>query len=321
MSMIMNLMMLVVGFVFLIKGADVFVDGASATARRFKVSKMLIGLTIVAFGTSAPEFAVSVKSLLAGNGDMLLGNVIGSNILNILLILGSAAMFRSLKVSSNTVKKELPVMILVTLAFATLLLDELLGGSGNAFTRQDGLILVLFFAVFIYYLIGMAKQKAEVEKNDQSNIKLGRALLMVVGGIFGIVLGSNLVVDGASNVATMMGVSQRMIALSIVALGTSLPELVTSIVATRKGEIDIAIGNVVGSNIFNLGIVAGLPVFLIGGVQGVGFSQVDVAVMILAAVLLLIFTKKDKKIDRREGIVLLLIFVIYYGYVLMGAQG
>lgn len=315
--MFLSIILLVVGFVILIKGADIFVDGASNVAANFKVSKMLIGLTIVAFGTSAPEFAVSVKSLISGHGDIVLGNVIGSNILNILLILGAASLFHSLNVKNNTVKKELPITMLITCLFAVLLSDSIFdSGLANSFTRGDGIVVLLFFLVFIYYLITLTRNKIDAEQDDNEIIPLGRSLLFTAVGIVGIVLGSNFVVDGASDIATVLGVSQRMISLTIVALGTSLPELVTSVTATRKGEYDIAIGNVVGSNIFNIGMVIGIPVAIFGGIGIISFSYIDLIVMIVAAVLLFMFSWKDYKISKRDGICFLILFVIYYSYVI-----
>lgn len=315
--MLLQTIILILGFVILIKGADIFVDGASGVAENFKLSKMLIGLTIVAFGTSAPEFAVSVKSILSGSGDIVLGNVIGSNILNILLILGCSALFHSLDVKNNTVKKELPITMLFTLVFSVLLSDSIFDkGLVNTFTRGDGIVLLLFFCVFIYYLVTIAKNKVEKEENKEM-MKLPKAIAFTVVGIIAIVLGSNFVVDSASKIASILGVSERLIALTIVALGTSLPELVTSVTATRKGEYDIAIGNVVGSNIFNIGMVIGIPVSLFGGIGVVTFSYIDLLVMITAAVLLFMFSFRDYKISKKEGIVFLLVFVTYYSYVLL----
>lgn len=352
MGLLINLALLLVGFVFLIKGADVFVDGASDTARKFRVPKMLIGLTIVSFGTSAPELAVSIQSILSGKGDILLGNVIGSNILNILLILGLSALVGTLHVNTATVKKEIPVLILITIAFTVVLSDKIFGLGENLFTRQDGIILLLFFCVFIYYLFGMANRKtgaenevtekksvkketsktekvaeaktekvAEIktETDEEGEVNLVKAVLMVVFGLVGIVFGSDLVVKGASEIAATFGVSQRIISLTIVALGTSLPELVTSVIATRKGEYDIAIGNIVGSDIFNIGIVAGLPVALLGGVGGSAFSVVDIAALVISPIVLYFFARRGHRIGFKKGIVFLLLFVVYYGYVIMGS--
>jgi K+-dependent Na+/Ca+ exchanger family protein len=344
MGLLINLALLLVGFVFLIKGADVFVDGASDTARKFRVPKMLIGLTIVSFGTSAPELAVSIQSILSGKGDILLGNVIGSNILNILLILGLSALVGTLHVNTATVKKEIPVLILITIAFTVVLSDKIFGLGENLFTRQDGIILLLFFCVFIYYLFGMANRKtgaeneitgketvkkeasksekvAEVKKeaDEEGEVNLVKAVLMVVFGLVGIVFGSDLVVKGASEIAATFGVSQRIISLTIVALGTSLPELVTSVIATRKGEYDIAIGNIVGSDIFNIGIVAGLPVALLGGVGGSAFSVVDIAALVISPIVLYFFARRGYRIGFKKGIAFLLLFVVYYGYVIMGS--
>ena len=314
--MILNIFLLIIGFIILIKGADFFVDGASGVASNFKVSKMLIGLTIVSFGTSAPEFAVSIKSLISGSGDIVLGNVIGSNILNILLIIGLSAIFHSLNVKNTTVKKELPITIMITSAFAVLLSDRIFDSSfNNSFTRGDGLILVIFFGVFLYYLISMARNK--IEEDNQIDISLKKSIILTIIGLIGIVLGSNFVVDSASYIAKYLGVSERIISLTIIALGTSLPELVTSVTATRKGEYDIAIGNVVGSNIFNIGVVVGVPVLLFGGIGTISFTYLDLIIMIMASFLLFIFSFNDKKITRREGIIFLLIFFIYYSYVLV----
>lgn len=360
MGLLINLALLLVGFVFLIKGADIFVDGASDTARKFRVPKMLIGLTIVSFGTSAPELAVSIQSILSGKGDILLGNVIGSNILNILLILGLSALVGTLHVNTATVKKEIPVLILITIAFTVVLSDKIFGLDENLFTRQDGIILLLFFCVFIYYLFGMANRKAGTENevtekksvkketsktgkvaeiktekvtevkaekvaetkkevDEEGEVNLVKAVLMVVFGLVGIVFGSDLVVKGASEIAATFGVSQRIISLTIVALGTSLPELVTSVIATRKGEYDIAIGNIVGSDIFNIGIVAGLPVALLGGVGGSAFSVVDIAALVISPIILYFFARRGHRIGFKKGIAFLLMFVVYYGYVIMGS--
>ena len=316
MGLIFSAFLLLVGFVLLIKGADVFVDGSSDTARKFKVPKMLIGLTIVSFGTSAPELAVSIQSILAGKGDILLGNVIGSNILNILLILGVSAMVGALHVKTATVRKEIPVLVLMTLGFAAVLSDKLFGLSENLFTRQDGVILLLFFGIFIYYLFGMLNRKSNrVEEEDEGEpVNLAKSIAMIVFGLLAVVLGSDLVVRGASDIAANFGV--RLISLTIVALGTSLPELVTSVIATKKGEYDIAIGNIVGSNIFNIGIVAGLPVAILGGVAGSAFSIVDVVALVISPIVLFIFAKNDQKISFKEGLAFLVLFVIYYGYVI-----
>lgn len=314
--MILNIILLVLGFVILIKGADLFVDGASGIAANFKVSKILIGLTIVAFGTSAPELAVSIKSIFSGNGDIVLGNVIGSNILNILLIIGLSAIFHTLTVKNNTVKKELPITMLITTLFAVLLSDQVFDKTlTNSFTRNDGIIILLFFSIFIYYLISISRKKIDIEQ-EEKKLPLSKSIIFTIIGLVGIILGSNFVVDSASFIAKALGVTERLVSLTVIALGTSLPELVTSVTATRKGEYDIAIGNVVGSNIFNIGIVIGLPTTLFGGVGTINFSYIDLFVMITASVLLFAFSYNDYKITKKEGITLLILFVAYYGYVL-----
>ena len=317
MDIVLNVIFLIVGFVVLIKGADVFVDGASSVAGRFKISKTLIGLTIVAFGTSAPELAVSISSIIEGHGDIVVGNVIGSNILNILLIIGLSSMFHFLSVKNETVQKELPIAALITVAFTVLMCDNLFTGAGNAFTRSDGIVILLFFAVFVYYLIRMARRKTDEKADISQYMPMRKAVIFTILGIVGIVIGSELVVNGASGVAAGIGVSDRLVALTVVALGTSLPELVTSITATRKGEYEIAIGNVVGSNIFNIGMVLGLPTALFGTIPNLTFNYIDIIVMLVSALLLFIFAKNDRKITKGEGVILLVIFVAYYTYVIV----
>ena len=316
--MIIDTLLLILGFAILIKGADLFVDGSSSIASNFKVPKILIGLTIVAFGTSAPEFAVSIKSIISGNYDIVLGNVIGSNILNILLILGFSALFKPLVVNNNTIKKEIPILILFTVLFAVLITDSIFDLNViNSFTRSDGLILTLFFSIFVYYLISITRNH---DKKEESNIKMSllKSFLFTILGIAMIVLGSNFVVNSASSIAKTIGVSEKLIALTIVAFGTSLPELVTSVIATKKGECDLAIGNVVGSNIFNIGIVMGIPVTIFGGISQINFNYVDILVMLLSVVLLFFFSYSGRKIDKKEGIVFLLLFLAYYSIVIIG---
>lgn len=316
--MILNTLLLIFGFFILIKGADFFVDGSSSIATNFKVPKILIGLTIVAFGTSAPEFAVSIKSIISGNHDIVLGNVVGSNIMNILLILGISSLFKPLLVSNNTVKREIPILILFTLLFAVLISDNLFDiNIVNAFTRSDGIILTLFFMIFIYYLISITRHH-EKKEDEIIKMSLPKSFFYTGLGIAMIVFGSNFVVNSASSIATTIGVSQKLIGLTIVAFGTSLPELVTSIVATRKGECDLAIGNIVGSNIFNIGIVMGIPLAIFGGINKINFNYVDVLVMVICVILLFVFSFKDRKIDRKEGIIFLLLFLAYYSIVIVG---
>lgn len=316
--MFLQIILLIIGFIVLIKGADVFVDGASSIALNLKLSKMLIGLTIVAFGTSAPEFAVSVKSIISNNSDMVIGNVIGSNILNILLIIGICSLIKPIKVKNNTVKKELPIVMLFSALLFFLIKDDLFVSNVNMISRNDGFIIILFFTIFIYYLISIMRNKKDEDSDDMAKYGIAKSVCFTVLGIACIILGSNVVVDSASKIASMLGVSQKMIALTVVAFGTSLPELVTSIVSTRKGEQEILVGNIVGSNIFNIGIVLGVPVAMFGGIPAIGFNLFDLLVMILAAVLLFAFSFKDNKVGKIDGIVMLIIFVIYYSFVIMG---
>lgn len=316
--MFLQIILLIIGFVVLIKGADIFVDGASSLALNFKLSKMLIGLTIVAFGTSAPEFAVSVKSIMSNNSDMVLGNVIGSNIFNILLIIGICSLIKPVVVKSNTVKKELPIVILISSLLFFVIKDDLFVNSVNMVSRNEGFIILLFFAIFIYYLISIVRNKKDNDGDEYALYSIKKSLLFTVLGIAAIILGSNTVVDSASNIATRLGVSQKMIALTVVAFGTSLPELVTSIVSIKKNEQEILVGNIVGSNIFNIGIVLGLPVAMFGGIKAVGFNMIDLVVLLLSAILLFLCSFRKYKITKWNGILMLITFTIYYSFVIFG---
>ena len=314
--MLIFIVLLIVGFVVLIKGADWFVDGASSLAANFKVPKIIIALTIVSFGTSAPELAVAFKSMISGNTDMVLGNVIGSNILNILLILGLASMFHNLEVKSNTVKKEIPIVILISTLLVVLMNDNWFdSGVLNVLTRSDGIVILLFFMVFIYYLIYVARRGHY--EDEKPRYKVGISIFLTVIGILLVIFGSNLVVNNAVSIASMMGVSEKFISLTIISIGTSLPELVTSVMAGIKKENDIAIGNIVGSCIFNIGCVLGLSLSLFGNIQILSFDIMDIFMFLLSAVLLFITSAKDNKITKSEGYSYLIIYVIYMIYLLM----
>lgn len=311
--MIINILLLIAGFALLIKGADMFVDGAASTARNFKVPKMLIGLTIVAFGTSSPEFAVSMQALASGSTDMVLGNVIGSCILNILLIIGIAAMIKPIKIKDNTVKKELPISLLIASLLTVLLLDIKLGnGVLNQITRSEAIVILLFFSVFVYYLVALAKQNKNEEKEEKPKMKLWKSLLFVGVGLAGIIIGSDFVVDNATAIAKALGLSERIIALTIIAFGTSLPELVTTIVSANKDEQDILVGNIIGSNIFNICVVLGIPVAIFGTITPRSFSYLDLIMLVGSSLLLFIVSKTKKHITRFEGFLMLVAFMVYY---------
>lgn len=317
--MLLQIIILIIGFIILVKGADLFVDAASSLAQNFHLSKMLIALTIVAFGTSAPEFAVSIKSAITSQGDIVLGNVIGSNILNILLILGICSCIHPLHVKNATVKKELPITILLSALLSVLMCDKFLSGTNlNSLTRSDGITIILFFLIFVYYLFASMRNKVADEEEELPKYGMLKSIIFTIFGVICLVLGSNAVVDSASIIAKMIGVSERLISLTIIALGTSLPELVTSTIATKKKEYDIAIGNVVGSNIFNIGIVLGVPLTIFGGISHFTINYIDVITMLLSAILLFLFSFKNHRLDKKAGIVFLIIFVIYYSFVIVG---
>lgn len=313
-QLLLQIVLLVVGFVMLIKGADWFVDGAAALAGKFGIPQLVIGLTIVAMGTSAPEAAVSISAALQNNAGITIGNVVGSNILNVLIILGLASVIIPISVQKSTIKYEIPFTILVTVVLAAL------GLMDNKISRLEGVIMWVLFIVYLVYLFFMAKKgEASVEENDSKLDKVWKMLLFIVIGGGLIIWGSDVTVDAATKIAGYFGMSDRLIGLTIVALGTSLPELITSVTAAKKGNADIAIGNIVGSNIFNILFVVGTTALITPVVYASNFfvdSVVAVATMVL---LLLLVINKDCKLKRWGGAILLIGYVAYFIYLIQCA--
>ena len=295
----------------LIKGADWFVDGSSSVAASFGIPQLVIGLTIVAMGTSTPEAAVSITAALSGNADITVGNIVGSNILNILIILGLSSIILPIAVSKSTVKFEMPFMIIITALLLLLGLDGKLG-------LADGYILIVFFAAYLIYIFVMAKRNKENQPSEENTkpMALPKAILFVIIGLAMIILGSSIAVDAASSIAKMLGVNERFIGLTVIALGTSLPELFTSVNAARKGNADIAIGNIVGSNIFNILFICGISALIIP----VPFSRsfiFDVVVAIAAAILLTICCIVGKRqLKRLSGLLMLVSYAVYFAAIL-----
>ena len=312
--MILNIVLLVLGFVLLIKGADMLIDGSSSLALNLKIPKILIGLTIVAFGTSAPELAVSINARISGSDDIVIGNVLGSSIFNTLLIIGIAALIKSIKVNIDTIKKELPLQLILSILLVVLMLDINLDGTlTNLITRSDALAITLFFAIFIYYLISVSHKKAIFK--ERAPFKIPKSIAFAMLGLVSLIYGSNLVVDNATNIAKIIGVSDRIIALTIVAFGTSLPELITSIESIRKGEDELLLGNIIGSNIFNICIVLAIPIAIFGTIEASDFSLIDIVAFIIAALVLFIVAKTKNEISKKEGILMILLFIIYYSLI------
>lgn len=309
MHMLIELVLLVVGFAMLIKGADIFVEGAAGIAAKFGIPQLVIGLTIVAMGTSAPEAAVSITAAVKGTADITIGNVVGSNIMNILVILGVTALIVAVAVQQSTVRYEIPFVILVSVVLLAM------GALDGKIGRMDGVILWLLFIVYLAYLFLMTKHKKE-EEEAQANEPVWKLMVFVVLGAALIVLGADVSVDAASEIARVIGLSERFIGLTIVALGTSLPELCTSVVAARKGKADLAIGNIVGSNIFNILFVVGTTALIIPVPFNPAFV-VDTAVAIGAAVLLWLCVLPKKKLTRPGGIVMLAGYAGYFAYLML----
>ena len=309
-QMIFQLLVLVVGFVFLVKGADWFVDGAAGIATKFGIPQLVIGLTIVAMGTSAPEAAVSLTAAASGNADITIGNIVGSNTLNIFIILGITALVYPVAVQKSSLVVDIPVVIGISAML-------LIMGFDGKISRLDGIIMLVVFALYLFYLFWDAKKTKSLssetveESEEIKNLSLPKALIFTVIGLVLIVLGSNCVVSSATYVAKVLGLSERFIGLTIVALGTSLPELFTSVTAAIKKNSDIAVGNIVGSNIFNILFVVGLSGLIIP-VPFQSAFRFDTIVSGIAAILLLLFALPKKRLSRVAGIIFLICYAVYF---------
>lgn len=309
----LNILLLLVGFVALIFGASKLVDAASGLAAKFGIPNIVIGLTIVAFGTSAPEMVVNIIAAVNENTQMVLGNVLGSNIFNILGILGISAIIYPLAVKTNTTWYEIPLNLLAAIVVLVVSADIFLIGDGqNIISRSDAILLLLFFTVFLVYTIAVSKSEKTAEKTEVKQYKTVTAVFFIIIGLAGLIVGGQLIVSSATSIAQQIGLSERVIGLTIVSIGTSLPELATSIVAVKKKNVDIAIGNVVGSNIFNVFFVLGVSAFI----NPVSIAQnafLDIVLNIVAGFILFVFvfTGKYRQIDRWEGIVFLMLYIAY----------
>ncbi len=315
--MLIAILLLIIGFMLLIKGADFLVDGASALAVRYSVSQIVIGLTIVAFGTSTPELVVNILSSLQKQPDIAFGNIIGSNIVNILLILGIAGIIYPIKTERNTVWKEIPFSLLAGVILFVLCNDRLFSGGADVLSRGDGIILLIFFIIFMIYTFGIAK----VESRDEAEVIIlstTRIILYILIGLLGLFIGGKLVVDNSVKLARLLGVSEKLIGLTIISIGTSLPELFTSAVAAFKKQSDIAIGNVVGSNIFNVFFILGIS-SVISPLPFQGALNMDIYVLIGVSALLFLtmFTGKKRTLDRWEAIMFVIFYIIYIVFLII----
>lgn len=309
MDMLIQFLLLIAGFVMLVNGADWFVEGVAGIAEKFGIPQLVIGLTIVAMGTSAPEAAVSITSAMKGNAGITIGNVVGSNILNVLIILGLTAVITNVAVQKSTIRYEIPFMLMITLVLLGM------GITGGNITFKEGIILWILFIVYLTYLFIMAKKKKE-EKVDSEKRPVWKLLLMGIVGAVLVVWGADVTVDAASAIAKIFGMSERLIGLTIVALGTSLPELVTSVTAARKGKADIAIGNIVGSNVFNILFVVGTTALVTPVIFETNFI-IDTIVAFGAGILLWLGVAKHKELRRPAGIIMLLAYAGYFVYLIL----
>ena len=306
-----QLILLALGFFLLVKGADWFVEGASGIADRLGIPQLVIGLTIVAMWTSAPETAVSITAALNGNADIAVGNVVGSNILNILIILGISSAITSIAVAKTTIRYEIPIMLIITFLLLAF------GVTGGTICLWEGIVLLLCFALYLFYMFVMIKKGLmQSEEIEGQNKPVWKLLLAGVIGLALIILGSDITVDAATALAKIFGMSEKFIGLTVVALGTSLPELFTSVIAARKGKADIAIGNIVGSNIFNILFVIGTSALILPVVFEMSFV-IDCLVAVGAGVILWLCVFRKKKLKRVDGIIMLACYAVYFVYLLI----
>lgn len=316
----MTYLLLIIGFLLLIKGADYFVDGASTIAKLLNIPPILIGLTIVAFGTSSPEAAVSISAAIKGSGDISLGNVVGSNMFNITAIIGITSIINPLKVERETIRKEIPFALLASIALFILISDvNLQFFNKNLITRSDGLILLLFFLIFLYYIFEVARnsrEKVVLDNEKTSTLTWGRNIFFTLAGLGAIIYGGDLVVKSSTEIAYSIGMSQTLVGLTIVAIGTSLPELITSITAAMKKQSEIALGNIIGSNIFNILFVLGSS-SLISPISVDNKIFTDVMLMILFTIVLLYFSKTHSKVSKLEGSILTLVYLAYTAFIII----
>lgn len=312
MEMLKAVLILVIGFVLLIKGADFFVEGSSSVAKRLRVPSIIIGLTIVAMGTSLPECAVSVTASLSGNNALAVSNAVGSNIFNLMVVCGACALFAPLAIQKSTLKKEFPFSVICAIFLAVL------GFIGMTLGHLDGVILLAIFIAYLVWMVMSAlkarKNGEQMEEEEYKILPVWKCIIFIVGGAVAIKFGGDFVVNGASVIAEGFGLSQNLIGLTVVALGTSLPELVTSIVAARKNEVDMALGNVIGSNVFNILFVLGIA----GAISPIAFiteNIFDIALLVIMSLIVWIFAWSKQKIERKEGIIMLLIYAAYLVYI------
>jgi cation:H+ antiporter len=317
--MLIKLALLVLGLLILVKASDVFVDAASSLAIKLRVPKTLIALTIAAFGTCVPELFISFNSIAEGSYDITLANVIGSCVVNILLIVGVATIINPITLKEKIVKNELPLLTIISGIFFILMNDQLFGRKENGLSRQDAVILIGGFICFLVYLIfAYIHNKPKPRgRPPKAKYKLSIAIVFIILSLTAIAFASDMVVDNAVAVAGEIGISQKFIAMTIIVIGTSLPELVMTITAAKKGEFELAVGNIIGTNIFNICIVLGLPTLIFGGFSSSAFNFIDMLAVIIAAASYYIFGYTHKKLTRAEGVIMVSLFVIYYLYIIL----
>ena len=312
----MDYLWICISLVVIMLASDKLVDAAASIALRLKVPKILVALTIMSFGTCMPELSISISSMASGNGSIALANVIGSCVINIVFVVGITCLIRPIKIKDNTIKSELPLLLLATSVFAILLANRIFVDSPTKYLQRiDGILLLTIFIMFIVYLYRLSKKQNRERGKPKYNLIV--SILILIACLVAIYFTSQLLVNSAVNVAGAFGVTEKVITMVVIVIGTSLPELIMTITAARKKEYEMAIGNIVGTNIFNICVVLGLPLAIFGQLEIVGFNIIDILAILFATLLLYLFSKSEKELSKAEGWIFILLFIVYYFFVIV----
>lgn len=315
----MQYILLIIGFILIICASDILVEAAKSIAIKLKIPKSLIVLTIVAIGTCAPELAISINGIANNNGSIALANVIGSNIVNILLVIGIASLVNPLKIQNSMIKKELSLLLLTTAMFTIIIMNGILNPyKGGMLDRLDGLFLFGLIAFFAWYIISSLKEKKYTDEKEKPKYGVVTAIIYLIAMLIIIFFSADLIVNNAIAIAGELGISQKLITMIAIVLGTALPEFILAITMARKNEHEMVIGNVIGTNIFNICIILGLPTLVFGGFEIIDFNLIDMGAVLLSAGIFYVFAKSEKVLNRDEGFLMISIFLLYYGYIIFG---
>ena len=315
--MIQYIIFILIGFYLLINGANLFIDGIVSISANLKIPKLIISLSIVAFGTNTPELFISFKSFLSGNSEIFMSNIVGSTVVNLMLIIGISALIRPLKIKSETIKKQLPLHLIIIILFSLLFLDKIFNNTINTISRNDALILFIIFVGFVIYIYKYAKNSNKEIIKESPKWNLPKSIFIGIIGLICVSIGSDIALNNCVNIASALHISQKIITMIVLVIGTSMPELIMAITSVKKGEYDIIIGDIIGTNIFNIGFVLTLPIIIYGSFSTTSFNIIDIFIMFLGGLMIYIFAREDRKLDKLEGFTMLSMFIIYYAYILL----